>query len=138
MTYPAKLDTTAAMAAYIYGAAGWPSGYAVHALELPAGWAASSAVLILPDGGIGREIPQTEERMTFWCYGATPIAGRGVADALYSALHRKAPAQVAVTAGTAIVGPIVWAMGPVYMKEPLTEWPRWICAVDVTFGEWAL
>lgn len=138
MTLPAKIDTTAAMAAYIYADTSWPAGFAIHALELPPGFAASNAVLILPDGGIGREIPQTEERFSFWCYGTTPYAARGVADALFRVLHRKAPAQVTITAGTAIVGPIVWAMGPTYFREPETEWPRWICAVDATFGEWVL
>lgn len=138
MTLPAKIDTIEAMAAYIYASSDWSLSYGVHALELPPGWSLTTAVLILPDGGIGREIPVTEERFSFWCYGATPIAARAVADKLFRVLHRQGPQTVTITAGTAVVGPIAWAMGPTYLREPDTEWPRWVCAAEVTFGEWCL
>lgn len=135
---PSKIDTAEAMTAYINTASGWPSAYKLHVAELPVGWSLETAVLILPDGGIGREIALTEERFTFFCYGRTPIEARAVADKLYEVLHRKGPATVTVMAGTASIGPIQWAAGPNYIREPETEWPRWVCAADVTFSEWCL
>lgn len=138
MALPAKIDTAEAMAQYIYASTDWSSSYEVHAMELPVGWSLTAAVLILPDGGMGRDIPVADERFTFWCYGLTPSAARAVADTLFRVLHRRGPESVTITAGTASIGPVEWAMGPTYLREPDTEWPRWVCAVDATFAEWCL
>lgn len=139
MTAGDRTDTLAAMVAYIYNHASWSASYQVHGVELPPGWQLTQALLILPDGGPARlDIPVTQEQYTFWCYGLTPAAAREVADKLTTVLHRANAKRVTLTGGTAIMPVAERTNGPMYLREPDTEWPRWVCGYSVVWSEWVV
>jgi hypothetical protein len=138
MTLPARSSTLYAMIAYLHGALS-PSGVQVHGLELPAGWTLRKAALVLPDGGGANvSLPMVEERFTVHSYGAVQSDAIAVDLLVFGALHRAAHAkQVAVSGVGMFYIPTAWrAMGPIYARDPGTEWPRVTSAYMVTISEW--
>ena len=137
MTLPARSSTVQALVAYLHAAIG--ASVQVHGIELPAGWTLAKAVLVLPDGGAGNTgIPMAEERFTIQSYGPTVIDALEVDLAVFGALHRAAAGKTAAISGGTVYMPTAYrVMGPSYLEDPGTEWPRVVSGYMVTFSEWA-
>lgn len=141
---PQTIDTTwlmltflgadaALMAALSNRLDGPPSGIPEGAVEPIA------ALRVIGSGGPGSpDVPVTRERFDCHCYGPTDEGAMAVYRALNDALQR-AQGQ------TVTVGGAKWRLvfaqreaGPTPLPEPLTDWPRVVCAYRVTMCEWAV
>lgn len=139
-TLPTSHDTLAALAAFLQAELTGLS-IQVHGAELPAGWQPSTtakAVLISPDGGdAGVNVPELSESFTLHSYGVTPSAARAVDLAVFNVLHRPVASTAVVGASTYYVPFAQRTAGPIWNREPVTEWPRWTSTYTVVFSEYA-
>lgn len=135
-TLPATIDTLAVVTAMLYSELS--ATIQVHAAELPAGWTLAKTALIQPDGGLASvNVPELTERFTIHSYGSTPALARSVSMAVFDALHRWQGQQVTVGAAVVFVPFIRRDSGPIWNREPETEWPRFSDVYTVVCAEWA-
>lgn len=133
-------DTLAALAAFLETELTGQS-IEVHSAELPAGWqpsASKKCVLIQPDGGqasIGT--PELSESFTIHAYAVTPATARAVDVAVFNVLHRAEGTTVTVGASTYYLPFAQRVAGPIWNREPETEWPRWTSTYQVVLAEFA-
>lgn len=132
----ATTDSLAAVITWLAGHSGWPSGTALHGVELPAGWQASKTVLVLTDGGSRNlDVPVIYPAFSIWCYGTTPEEAGAIAHAICGIVHRSAVTAKTVSAKTVYVGPGEILTEPVFVREPETLWPRWIVRALIRVSE---
>lgn len=136
-TLPATIDTLAVVTALLYSELA--STIQVHAAELPAGWTLAKAVLIQPDGGPASvNVPELDERFVLHSYGTTPDEARAVSVAVFNALHRCEGTSATITGGKVVYVPLAQrTSGPIWNREPETEWPRFSDVYTVVLAEWA-
>jgi len=60
-----------------------------------------------------------------------------VADKVHDILHGANRVDVTVTEGTASLAVAQRMLGPYYVREPDTEWPRMVSIYQITFSRWA-
>ena len=138
MALAATIDTTEAVISYLHNHDDWPSAYEIHGEELPIGWSLTTAVVVSCNGGMDRlDVPLPSERFEFHCYGATTQQARTVADKVHDILHGANRVDVTVTEGTASLAVAQRMLGPYYVREPDTEWPRMVSVYQITFSRWA-
>lgn len=136
-TLGTTIDTTAVVVALLQAEL-TGLGIQVHGAELPAGWVLSKTALVLGNGGpAGVNRPELEESFTVHSYGATPQEARAVDVAVFNALHRFEGRSATVGASTIYVPFAARTSGPIWNREPETEWPRWTSTFDVTIAEFA-
>ena len=139
-TLPTSHDTLAALAAFLQAELTGQQ-IQVHGAELPAGWQPSTAVkgvLIQPDGGAASvNVPELIEDFTLHSYGVTVSAARAVDLAVFNVLHRPMARTAVVGASTYYLPFAQRTAGPIWNREPVTEWPRWTSTYRVVFSEFA-
>lgn len=137
MAYPTTINVTSAIVAFLYNHPGWPkygvspSPVYVYGLQLPEGWTLRKSVLALPDGGPQTLYPTLWYRMTFWCYGTTPLESTQVADVLFDCLHNSTTRTGTLNSEKIFIPAADIIYGPTFSVEPLTEWPRCVTAYQV-------
>lgn len=136
-TLPTTIDTLEVLAALLY--AELSSTIQIHGTELPASWALAKAVLIQPDGGPASvNVPELDERFVLHSYGTTPSEARAVSVAVFNALHRFEGSSATITGGKVVYVPLAQrTSGPIWNREPKTEWPRWTDIYQITIAEFA-
>lgn len=110
-------------------------------LGIPPGMSApAKAVIFENDGGPAhQDIPMASERFMFYCYGASQPEAGAVFAALHDALNRRGYTSVSYASGvTALVRRCRLVMGPSDLPDPGTNWPRVVCAFQMTYKEAAL
>lgn len=142
MAYPTSIDSTTAVVQFLYQAPGWPTAGAaqiyVYGLQLPPGWTLRKAVLVLPDGGsLAPFAVELRERFTFWCYGTTPLESLQVANSLLDVLQDSTTLTCTVGGKKVMLANATRVMGPTFLVEPVTEWPRTLAAYDVQLVRYA-
>jgi len=132
------IDTTQAMVTYLYNHASWDSTVHIHATEIPANFTLRKAVLILPDGGeTDYSLPRVNEGFSFWAYGTTMVEAKAVNDLIYDCMIKSPETSVTIDSGTVYINNIRRSLGPVPLREPDTDWPRWMTTYFAYFSDYA-
>ena len=138
MTLSTPIDGLKAIVLYLYNHPSWSSAIHVHGAELPTGYSLTKSVLVLPEGGPSSDdLPISYERFTFHSYGPTLYDAKDVDLLVYKILIRQ---KGEVTYGSGKVK-IMYAhrvFGPLAIREPDTEWPRWSSSYDIHLTDYAV
>ena len=139
MTDQTPIDSLKAIVLYLYNHSLWNSAIHIHGAELPAGYALTKSVLVLPEGGASNDdLPIMYDRFTFHSYGTTMYEAKDVDLLIYRILIRE-KGEVNYTGGGKVK--LMYAhrvFGPIPIREPDTEWPRWSSSYDTHLIDYAV
>lgn len=140
MSYPTIVNLVSAVTAILYQHADWPrQGEAadpitIYGGELPAGWSPGKSVLVLGDGGPDVGFVSVDERVTFWCYGASEYEAAQAADHLEQTLLQDHSFTATLAGETVRLWNARKMSGPYYMPDRpdgKTVWPRYVVSYQV-------